>query len=335
MGMIDGAGNHHHGKGAPYGGKFAAKNNSAPMSVLEGPVHPLAQRFDTLDEKIAAMQAEIASSVEDLRQDSEWQRYLHYQSMFHNYSFNNVMLIVSQRPDATRVAGLKTWNKMRRRIITGQKGISIFRPKNVKQKDKNGDDVLDDAGKPKTVCIGVSSTTVYDVSQTSGDPLPDVDMSMELSEDPPDGYTDDLEAAIRAQGYDVRYEKIAGGAYGYTRSSHGTQVVVIDEGSGPGTRATTLAHELGHIMCGHLGDDRKGDYHTGHDGKRGSMEVEAESFAYTLSRINGMRTHIEPASKYIAGWQTQEPEALQKIGDTLAKAVKTTMKSNAWRSAAG
>lgn len=333
MAIIDNAGNHHHGKGTPDGGKFATKSNNAPTSVLEEPANPLARRFDTLDEKITAMQAEIETAVDSLRDDEQWRRHLDMMSTFHTYSFSNQMLIAIQRPDATHVAGFQAWKKLGKPVNKGEKGISILAPKVVKKRDKNGDEILDDNGKPQKVVVGFTSATVFDVAQTGGDPLPDVDTSMNLSEDPPEGYTDDLEDAIRSQGYEVRYEKIPGGAYGYTRSSNGTKVVVIDEDSTVGTRATTLAHELGHIMCGHMEEDRKGEYHTGHGGKRGSMEVEAESFAYTLSRINGMQTHIEPASKYIAGWETQEPESLQKIGDTLAKAVKTTMKSNAWRNA--
>jgi len=327
---IDQAGNRHRGAGAPDGGQFAGKQNAAPTGTLEAPAHenPLARRFGTVEEKVKAMQEELAAAVDGLADDENWNRWLDTMSRFHHYSFQNQLLISLQRPGATRVAGFKTWLNVGRAVRKGEKGISILAPRMINARDTNGDPIVDDNGKPMKKVIGFTSATVFDVSQTDGEDLPTI--YDDLSEEPPDGYIEDLTAAIEKQGYTVSYEDIAGSAKGYTTAEGGKRVV-IDATLSPGSKATTLAHELGHIMCGHMDPSRSGDYHTGHGGKRGEMEVEAESFAYTISRINGMQTHQRNASEYVASWQRIEPDAVRKIGETLSRAVKATMTSSKWR----
>lgn len=337
MTLIDATGTIHRPGGTPAGGQFAGHVRTAPDGELTDELagtheNPLARRFDSVEEKIRAMQDELADAVDGLADDEMWNRYLDTMALFHNYSFQNQMLIGIQRPDATRVAGFQTWKKAGRSVRKGEKGISILAPRLVNAEDDNGQVLLDESGRPKKRFVGVTSATVFDVAQTDGEDLPTAHVP--LTEEPPAGFSDDLTAAIIAQGFTVSFEAIPGGAYGYTSKAGGVKRVVIDEKLSEGERATTLAHELGHIMCGHLEEERDGEYHTGHGGKRGEMEVEAESFAYTLARINGMKTHKRNASEYVAGWQRHEPEAIRKVGDTLSRAVKAAMTGSAWRNAA-
>lgn len=311
-------------------GRFTDKVNSAPAGELTQPAHenPLAIRFDTLEEKIEAMKAELEDGVAALANDESWLRHLHVMSQFHSYSFNNQVLISIQRPNATRVAGFKVWKSIGRSVKKGEKGISILAPKVVSARNKEtGEPELDESGKPKRRVVGFTSATVFDITQTEGEALPAT--YQELSEEPPAGYIEDLEAAIAAAGFEVVYEKTGSGALGYTSPS--AKRVVVDPDLSPGTRATTLAHELGHIECGHL--ERMEEYHTGHGGCRGEMEVQAESFSYVLSRMNGMETNLRPASEYVAGWGRHQPEALRQIGDTLQKAVKGAASRVKWRNA--
>lgn len=311
-------------------GQFTDKTNDAPIGELTSVhVNPLAQRFDTLEEKIEAMRAELEAGVADLADDETWRRHLDVSARFWHYSLNNQMLIAIQRPDATRVAGFNVWKSLGRSVKKGEKGISILAPKVINRKDKEtGKPELDANGKPVRAVVGFTSATVFDISQTEGEALPEV--YKELSEEPPAGFVEDLEAAIVANGFEVVYEKTGSGALGYTSPT--TKRVVIDPDLSPGTRATTLAHELGHIECGHL--ERMDEYHSGHGGCRGEMEVQAESFSYVLSQMNGMRTNLRPASEYVASWQRQEPEAIRKIGDTLQKAVKATAGRVKWQNVA-
>lgn len=331
MTIIDTSGNHHHGAGTPTGGQFAPKTNSAPTGTLDEPSdrHRLSASFDTVDEKVKAMQEELAAAVDSLADDEAWRGYLRTMSKFHHYSFSNQLLIAAQRPDATRVAGFKTWLGMKKPVARGEKGIAILAPRLVTAKDENGDPIFDAHGRPKKRVVGSTSATVFDIAQTTGD---DLTGQREPTEEPPVGYIDDLTTALTAQGYTVEYANLGvDGGQGYTANGPGGKRVVVDNRLSPGTQATVLAHELGHIMCGHMDDARDGEYHTGHGGKRGEMEVEAESFAYALSRINGMETHTRNASKYVASWQRHEPDAIRKVGETLSKAIKQTMVGASWR----
>ncbi|MBN9214657.1 MAG: ImmA/IrrE family metallo-endopeptidase [Microbacterium sp.] len=308
-------------------GQFREKQNDAPAGDL-APVHvnPLAQRFDTLEEKIDAMKEELAAGVAELANDENWLRHLDVMRQFHQYSFQNQILISIQRPNATRVAGFKVWKGLGRNVMKGEKGIAILAPKVINRRNKEtGEPELDANGKPIRAVVGFTSATVFDVSQTDGDALPEV--YQELSEEPPAGYIDDLEAAITANGYRVEYRKTGSAALGFTRPNE--KLVVIDPDLSPGTRATTLAHELGHIECGHM--DRLDEYHTGHGGCRGEMEVQAESFSYVLSQMNGMKTNLRPASEYVAGWGSHNTDALRKVGDTLQKAVKGAVGRVKWQ----
>lgn len=314
-------------------GKFAEKANT-PLGtdtlIAEPPAHvnPLAQRYDSVEEKIEAMRAELEAGVASLADDENWQRHLDVMSQFHQYSFSNQMLIAIQRPDATRVAGFKVWKSMGRSVRKGEKGIAILAPRMVNDNDKDtGKPRVDENGRPIKKVIGFTSATVFDVGQTDGEPLPEV--YKELSEEPPAGYVEDLEQAIAAHGYQVVYEKTGSRALGYT--SPDRKVVVVDPDLSPGTRATTLAHELGHIACGHT--ERMDEYHSGHDGHRGEMEVEAESFSYVLSQMNGMQTNLKPASEYVGSWSRREPDAIKSVGDTLQRAIKATVKNTGWRNA--
>lgn len=332
MTTVDSSGNIHRGAGAPGAGEFTGRIPASPAGTLVEPSHqnPLERRFDTVEEKVRAMQAELTAAVDGLSEDENWGRWLDTICQFHSYSFQNQLLIALQKPEATRVAGFKTWLRLKRPVQKGEKGISILAPRLITKRDEAGANVLDENGRPMKQIVGFTSATVFDISQTSGEDLPTI--YRDLSEEPPEGLIDDLTTAIEAQGYSVSFEEIDGGAKGYTTAA-GSKRVVIDARQSAGSRATTLAHELGHIMCGHMDPDRKGDYHVGHGGKRGEMEVEAESFAYTLARINGMETHQRNASEYVASWQQHEPDAIRKVGETLSRAIKATMTSNTWRNA--
>lgn len=249
-------------------------------------------------------------------------------------SLYNQLLIAVQRPGATRVAGYRKWEEFGRHVMKGEKGISIFAPKMVRMtvEDGNGKPVMGADGKPlkQQRCIGFTTATVFDVAQTDGDPLPELDR--ELSETPPDGFTDDLEAAITGSGFTVSYEATGSAADGYTDPR--TKRVVVDPTLSPGRRAEVLAHELGHIKAGHL--EQIDDYHTGHGGQRGRMELEAEAIAYGLCRANGMSTQVgKIASTYVAGWTRENPDLIKESATKVSGTVKGVLAAGSWRNLEG
>jgi len=324
MATIDEQGNIH-----DKAGRFDGHLRSEPEGALGTLERPTFTGYASVQEKVDAMRAELADAVDRLSEDEEWNRFLDTMGKFHRYSFQNQVLIMIQRPGATRVAGFQTWKSLGRSVLKGEKGIAILAPKTVTAKDADGNVDVDANGKPLKKVVGFTSATVFDISQTEGEPLPEGYHS--FSEEPPPGFADDLESAIAAQGYTISYEELSGGKQGYT-TMDAPHRVVIDSTLEPGERARTLAHELGHIMCGHTSKDETRSYSTDHGGKRGEMEVEAESFAYVLCRMNGMEAHQRTASEYVAGWQKFEPDAIRAAGERLSKAFKRTVELP-WRNA--
>src|SRR6202044_3910239 len=94
--------------------------------------------------------------------------YLAAMGKFHRYTASNILLIITQRPDATRVAGYQTWRKLRRQVVRGAKGIMIFAPLVRRAVDSNDREI-------ETECqslVGFRAAVVFDVADTAGDPLP-------------------------------------------------------------------------------------------------------------------------------------------------------------------
>ena len=323
--------------GRSAGGEFAQKMRTLPSGDLLASSSPLAQQFDTLEEKIAAMSAEVEVLVGELQTDEGWNRYLETMSKFHTYSFTNQLLIAAQLPDATRVAGKGTWKALGRTVkpfADRGHGAAIFRPMIawVDKLDQHGNKMLGEDGKPirERRPVGYSSTTVYDISQTEGEEYPTG--IPELTDTPPAGFEQDLESAITDLGFTVSYEEIGRSAKGFT-SKDGR--VVIDSRLSEGERAMVLAHELGHIAAGHLETD--GEYHVGPGGQRGRMEIEAESISHVLLRMNGMDPSAQ-SSRYAAGWarvQRDEPEVVKKSAAAVQVAVKKLIGERVWANIPG
>ncbi len=317
-------------KGVPVGGQYAENSHdeaSAPLgeSAPESPYfngsHQRIREADKSD-RVKVAYDELATAVSSLADDENWNRFLHQATKFRTYSFSNQMLIAIQCPGATKVNSFKRWKELGRSPIAGSKAIMILAPILRKDEDSDSDEKK---------LVGFHATYVFDVSQTEGEPL--AETWEQISEEPPEGYVEDLENAVRAEGFEVSYEDLSreGGRRGYT--SFASKRVVIDSSTTPGTQATTLAHELGHIRLGH--GDRTEEYHTGHGGKRNTMEVEADSFAYIVSRVNGMETHSKPSSEYIAGWQGGD-DKLSSVADRVVKSVRSTIGTGkGWRNLAG
>lgn len=326
------------------GGQFAAAAHTESALALETPAAEsivdrdsvFTQRYDTMDAKLAAIHSELENAVTRLGDDAEWQHMLDTLSRFHNYSFSNQMLIALQTGgEATRVAGFRKWKEVDRQVRKGEKGITILAPKMIRKQDTdtNGKPVVGADGKPvqRPVVVGFTTATVFDVSQTDGEDLPDLDAMTILSDAPPPGLREDLEAAITDAGYAVSYsDDMPGNARGYTDPSG--KKVVIKSGMSDANQVSTLAHELGHINAGHM--DRMDEYHQGHNGSRGAMEIEAESVSFALCAVNGFNSS-KKASRYVAGWGNTNPERVRQAADTVAKTVKKTLGSGRWRNMEG
>jgi hypothetical protein len=217
-----------------------------------------------------------------------------------------------QRRDASFVGGLKkVWNKKYNRSLkVGAKAIWIRAPKLVKKKK--------DDGTEEHVLIGFIDVPVFDVSDTKGPALPqrpEVPYSREEGVAPPD-MGPALEKQIIGHGYAVEYQALpTGGPEGYT--DHASKKVVVSTAFSDAHQKTVLGHELAHIELGHM--EQIHDYHSGPDGKRPDMEIEAESVAYVIGRHFGLNPGGSSFS-YIDGWAKGDKEKVRKTGEHVVKA---------------
>lgn len=231
-------------------------------------------------EQLEKWQSEIAGKVTDLVDGAEWQRWLQVAANFHRYSFNNICMIVLQRPDATAVAGYQMWRtSFGRQVNRGETGIRILAPvtKRVEKVTADGLPVLDENGRPATVTqmVGVRLATVFDISQTSGPDLPAQPLPKLLTGEAPPGLWDRLQGFVEAQGFRVERGD-CGDANGLTNFS--TSTVRVRADIDDGAAAKTLAHEAAHCVL-HSPEGRAGQPVC-----RGRGEVEAESVAWWLRR---------------------------------------------------
>jgi hypothetical protein len=151
-----------------------------------------------MTDKLRAAHDKLQDAVAEIASGDDWKRMLKVASKFHRYSFNNHLMIFLQRPDAMVVAGFNRWKSLGRFVKKGEKGIAIFAPCRYKTK------VETDAGEEQTVqqIRGFRVVHVFDISQTEGDDLPDLDAVRPklLDADAPEGIWDALVAQAEAAG---------------------------------------------------------------------------------------------------------------------------------------
>jgi antirestriction protein ArdC len=229
--------------------------------------------------------------------------YLSTMARFHEYSFRNVMLINSQRPDAVQVAGFHAWRKLGRFVRKGERGIVIVAPM-VLRGEKNADQGDEDTR------LLFRAVHVFDVSQTDGEPLPEPGT---VSGDPAI-HTARLKSFIADRGIRLDYAETLGGADG---RSHGGRIEML-KGLTPAEEFSTLAHELAHELL-HRGKQRKDRTHI-------ARETEAEAVAFVVCQAIGLETSTA-AQDYIhfhhgdKGTLSASLDRIQQTATTIIQAV--------------
>jgi antirestriction protein ArdC len=279
--------------------------------------------------RIAALHRQIGERVRELCADPAWQAMLETTARFHRYSLNNQLLIAAQAATqgftATRVAGFTTWKTLGRRVVKGGKGIAVLAPCTYRTRSRTEPhtrppDTADagaaehtsaDADRPDQpwALRGFRVVYVFDISQTEGEPLPEVRPQL-LAGDAPTALWDALAAQITAHGYTLTREH-CGDANGLTDPTARTVRVRLDIAGAQAVK--TLAHELAHIECGHTGDGF--DY----TGCRGRAEAEAESVAYIVTGWAGLDSGAYTVP-YVAGWSGGDCAVLRAAAATVTAA---------------
>ena len=249
-------------------------------------------------------------------------KYLLTMSKFHNYSFNNTLLIAMQRPDATLVAGYNAWkNKFNRYVKKGEKGIQIIAPAPVKEREERekidkdtGLTVLNESGEPEIEVVErviprFRVTTVFDYAQTDGEPLPTLEVN-ELTARVKD-YTLLKEAIEQVSPVPIRFGEIEGNAKGYY--SHMDKEICVRADMGESQTIKTMIHEVAHAML-HDSDQMK---QRGEEKDQLTKETEAESIAFTVCSALGIDTS-DYSFPYVASWASgKELKELKDSMDTI------------------
>jgi antirestriction protein ArdC len=242
--------------------------------------------------------AKLAEGIGNLTSSEEWQHYLDFQGRFHRYSFNNVLLIATQRHEATRVAGFNAWRKMNRFVRKGEKAIFILAPMVYKKDDATDGD--------ERIIRGFKFVPVFDIAQTDGEELPTV--CNRLDGEDPDGHYATLLSVAQGIGFTVIDHEFEGGTNG--DCNHSEHRIRVESRNTPAQRVKTLAHELAHALLHEKFDSRP------------LAELEAESTAYVVCQVLGIDSS-DYSLGYAATWAGGGDEAIAGIKASCDRIQKT------------
>lgn len=278
----------------------------------------------TEKQKVQEITEKLEQGIKELFESEKYKTYLNTMSKFHNYSFNNIMLIAMQKPDATLVAGFKAWQKnFDRHVKKGEKGIRILAPAPYKIKEERDkidpvtqELLLDKDGNPQKEEVEITipafrAVSVFDVAQTDGKPIPELAAKELLSD--VEGYQDMIRAVEAISPVPIELEEIAGDSKGYYDRE--AKRIAVQENMSEGQTLKTMIHEVAHSKL--HSKEVEQDEQMKKD--RNTKEVEAESIAYTVCQHFGVDTS-DYSFGYIAGWSSgRDTKELRASMDTIRR----------------
>lgn len=255
------------------------------------------------DPRVRQYVEQLDQQVSAIQDSDTFRQYLTAQAKFHNYSFGNVLLILAQKPDATRVAGFRAWQSMDRVVKKGEKSIGILAPLIRKVEDPK-------SGEEEKRVFGFRRASVFDYSQTDGKPLPEVPVPVLDSEAGGELYQR-LEGVAKDEGLTVELGsdrlRARPNTMGYYEPQN--RLIVVRDTVSQLQQTKTLGHELAHHFAGHTVSGAE-------------SETEAEGVAYVVLAKYGLDSG-ERSFGYVATWsQTKEVMRaalgrIQKVSQTI------------------
>ena len=281
----------------------------------------------TEKQKVQEITDKLEEGLKELFESEKYKTYLSTMSKFHNYSFNNTLLIAMQKPEATLVAGYKAWQKnFERHVNKGEKAIRILAPAPYKIKEERdkldpvtGEMMFDENGMPQKEQVEVTipafrAVSVFDVSQTDGKPIPELEAQELLSTVA--GYEDFVQALMNVAPVPIGFEDIPGDSKGYFHTEE--KRIAVQENMSESQTLKTMVHEVAHSML-HNKEINRDDLIEEPAKDRNTKEVEAESVAYTVCQHFGIDTS-DYSFGYIAGWSSgKDMKELKSSLDTIRK----------------
>ena len=299
------------------------------------PVIPINLTAEKPAEKLKEITDRLEQGITELFDSERYKEYLRVMSKFHNYSFNNTLLIAMQKPDASLIAGFNSWkNQFQRNVKKGEKGIKIIAPSpfKIKQEMEKIDPqtqtpVIGKDGKPvteeKEITIpAYKVVSVFDVSQTEGRELPNI--AVDALTGDVEQYKDFFAALEKTSPVPMGFEKIESGAHGYYHLEE--KRIALDEGMSELQTLKTAIHEIAHAKLHDIDlNAPKNEQQPRVD--RRTREVEAESVAYTVCQHYGIDTS-DYSFGYVAGWSSgrelaELKSSLETIRSTAAEIINT------------
>ncbi len=298
------------------------------------PSRPIELTAQKPAEKMKEITNRLEQGIQDLFESDRFKEYLQVMSKFHNYSFNNTLLIAMQKPDATLIAGYNSWkNLFGRQVSRGAKGIKVIAPSPYKVKkeidkidpktqkpmtDKNGKPVKEET---EITVPAFKVVSVFDVSQTEGKELPSIGVD-ELTGDV-EQYADFFKATEQASPAPVGFEKIESGAKGYYSQTE--KRIAINEGMSELQNLKTLIHEIAHAKLHDIDLNAPAKEQADRPDRR-TREVQAESIAYAVCQHYGLDTS-DYSFSYVAQWSSGRELAelkasLETIRSTASELIK-------------
>lgn len=263
------------------------------------------------NEKTATLLKDLHEGVANMIQSGQYIDILKMMSGFHQYSFNNMMLIWIQRPNAGRVAGFKAWQtKFGRHVKKGAKAIWILAPNTSKGKKKVINEKGEETEEEYTYISSFRSVPVFSEHDTEGKPIPDVEDVVEYNTDDIEGYEKMLRSLEKATKSAVTYEEITDGSKGYYCRT--TDTITIKNDMSQAETVSVLSHEIAHSILHREGMPECEE-------SREVKELEAESVAYIVCRRLGFDTG-KSSFGYVATWASENTmETLCKKMELIGK----------------
>ena len=279
---------------------------------------------NTEKQRVQELTDKLEQGLQDLFNSDSYRNYLSTMSKFHNYSFNNTLLIAMQKPDATLVAGYKAWQKnFERHVNKGEKAIRILAPAPYKIKEERDkidpvtqELLLDKDGNPQKEEVEITipafrAVSVFDVAQTDGKPIPELAAKELLSD--VEGYQDMIRAVEAISPVPIELEEIAGDSKGYYDRE--AKRIAVQENMSESQTLKTMIHEVAHSKL----HSKEVEQDEQMQKDRNTKEVEAESIAYTVCQHFGVDTS-DYSFGYIAGWSSgRDTKELRASMDTIRR----------------
>ena len=239
--------------------------------------------------KVKKLLERLNKKIDHVKSSEEFKEYLMFFSKFHDYSYQNILLIKMQQPDASLVAGYKQWQKkFNRHVKKGEKGLMILAPYKyskqvtISEKDRIEGEIIEKEVEIEKEFINFRPVYVFDISQTEGEPVPR--WQIEVEDTRKDLLNPLLNYTIK-RGIEVEFRRIRDCLKGYSKGDK----VVINDKLNDTEKVAVLAHEVAHEDLHYDCDDRKLTEEI--------VELEAEAVSFLVSEYFNIDN---PSERYLA-----------------------------------